>query len=505
MKRFGAFFIVIIILVVGVFIIKNNLEKKYEIKIEEISNFKYYIFKDNNLYGVIDENGEIILEASFDKIIIPNPSIDLFACYKDEKVNIINSKNEIILDKFDSVEPIKLKNVANTLSYEKSVLKYKKEGKYGLIGFDGNIITKNLYDSLENLQPTEGKFLVSQNNKYGVIDLNGNKLVDTKYDQCNSDEYYSKDNGYIKSGFIIINKTDDGYKYGYINYNGKKILDIKYNDIERVQLIDDNKLYLIASNNGKYGFYNKSKKILDNDYQEIIYDDNVNLLMLQKNKKYGVASLDGKILVDVNCDEISSRGIYFYTTNSGTNKVYDSNANIIDINFNSSVYNTQSDDYKISTILNNNITYYGILDKNGNKLVEDKYRYLEYLYKNYFTAIDDEGKIGIINSNGKTILDMKYSSIQKIKEKNIIQTIDDNGVSEFYSETMDKVLELEKPNISIQDDYVIISNETNKTYLDNQGNIINDISNLKKENYPDQIKDFKKEIFTLEDIYYVKE
>ena len=505
MKKISVLFIAIIILIVGIFVIKNNLEKKYNIKIEEISNINYYIFKVNNLYGVIDENGTVIIDANYDKIIIPNPSIDLFACYKGEKANILNSKNERILDKFDSVEPIKLKNVANTLSYEKSVLKYKKDAKYGLISFNGKTITKNVYDSLENLQPTEGKFLVSQNSKYGVIDLNGNKLVDTKYDQCNSDEFYIKDNGYIKSGFIVINKTDDGYKYGYISYNGKKILDVKYNDIERIQLTDDNKIYLIASINGKYGLFNKSKKILDNDYQEIIYDDNVNLLMLQKNKKYGVASLDGKILIDVNCDEISSRGIYFYTTSSGTNKVYDSNANIIDINFNSSVYNTQSDDYKISTILNNNITYYGILDKNGNKLVEDKYRYLEYLYKNYFTAIDDEGNIGIINSNGKTILDMKYSSIQKIKEKNIVQTIDSNGISEFYSETMEKVLEIEKPNVSIQEDYVIISNETNKTYLDNQGNIINDISNLKKENYPDQINDFKKEIFTLEDIYYVKE
>ena len=148
MKRFGAFFIVIIILVVGVFIIKNNLEKKYETKIEEISNFKYYIFKDNNLYGVIDENGEVILEAYYDKIIIPNPSIDLFACYKGEKANIINSKNEIILDKFDSVEPIKLKNVANTLSYEKSVLKYQKEEKNELKDFDGKIITNNDYDLL---------------------------------------------------------------------------------------------------------------------------------------------------------------------------------------------------------------------------------------------------------------------------------------------------------------------------------------------------------------------
>ena len=49
--------------------------------------------------------------------------------------------------------------------------------------------------------------------------------------------------------------------------------------------------------------------------------------MLQKNKKYGVASLDGKILIDVTCDEIYSRGIYLYVSNAGSNKIYDSNEN----------------------------------------------------------------------------------------------------------------------------------------------------------------------------------
>ena len=301
-----------------------------------------------------------------------------------------------------------------------------------------------------------------------------------------------------------MNKKEDGYKYGYISYTGKKILDVKYNDIERIQLKDENSIYLIVSENGKYGLFNKSKKVLENNYQKIIYDDNVNLLFLQKNKKYGVASLNGKIIIDVNCDEVFSRGIYLYVSNSGNNKVYDSNANIIDINFNASIYNTQNDDYKISTLLNNNITYYGIMDKNGNKLVEDKYRYLEYLYKNYFSAIDDQGNIGIINSNGKTIIDMKYISIQKMKEKNIVQAIDSNGVSEFYSETMEKVLEIQRPNISIQDDYIIISNEENKIYLDNNGNIITDISNLKKENYPIQIGEYKKEQINIEDVFYVK-
>ncbi len=503
MKKISVFLIAIILVVVGILVIRNR-ESKYNYKIEDISEFKYYIYKDSDFFGVIDENGNIIIDAKYNKVIIPNPSRDLFACYTDEKVSILNSKKELLFDNFEVVEPVELKNLASTLSYEKSVLKYKKDNKYGLISFNGNIITKNIYDSIENLSSVEGKFLVSKNNKFGVIDLNGNRLVDTKYDQCNSDGLYNRENGFIKSGFIVMNKKEDGYKYGYISYTGKRLLDVKYNDIERIQLKDENSIYLIVSENGKYGVYNKSKKIIENNYQEITYDDNVNLLFLQKNKKYGVASLNGNIIIDVNCDEINSRGIYLYVSNSGDNKVYDSNANIIDINFNASVYNTQNDDYKISTLLNNNITYYGIIDKNGNKLVEDRYRYIEYLYKNYFVAIDDQGNIGIINSNGKIILDMKYISIQKIKEKNITQAIDSNGVAEFYSETMEKVFEIEKPNISTQDEYVIISNEQNKIYLDNNGNIITDISKLKKENYPIQIGEYKREQIKIDNIFYVK-
>ena len=503
MKKAIIFIITIIVIIAGVVFAKKILNKKYDYKIEDISEFKYYIYKENSQYGVIDETGKVVIEANYEKVIIPNPSKEIFICYTENKPEVLNQNKEKLFNKFESVEPIKLKNVASTLNYEKSVLKYKKDGKYGLIDFNGKEITKNIYEKIENLQPTEGKFLVSKDGKYGVIDLKGNKLVDAKYDMCNSDEYYTDENGYTKSGFIVLNKSDDGYKYGYFSYTGKKILDIKYNDIERVLLKDDKKIYLIVSSNGKYGLYNQAKKIIGNDYQEIIYDENFNLLMLQKNKKYGIASLDGKTLIDVTCDEIYSRGIYLYVSKAGTNKVYDSKVNVVDMNFNASIYETENEDYRISTILNNNITYYGIVDKNGNKLVEDKYRYIEYLYKNYFIATDDNGNLGVINSNGKVIVDMKYSSLQRVKGKNIVQAIDSNGISEIYSDKMENVLSIEKPNISIQKDYVVISNDENKTYLDNDGNIIKDISNLKKENYPEQIGDLKKEQITIEDVYYI--
>lgn len=504
MKKIVITLIVLILAVCITFFIKYKIDDKYNYKIEEISEIKYYICKENDKYGVIDENGKRIIDAKYDNVIIPNPSYDLFVCYMGENTEIFNLKKEKLFEKYENVEPIKLKSNASTLNYEKNTLIYKENGKWGLINFDGKVLTKNLYDSIENLEPSEGKFLVSQDKKYGIIDLKGNSIIKPEYDLCKSDEYYTNKDGYTKSGFIVANKSNDGYRYGYFNYRGKKFLDIVYNDIERVLKDDEKNVYLIASENGKYGLFNKSKKILNNDYIEIIYDDNVNLIMLQKNKKYGVASLDGKILLEANCEEIYSRGIYLYVSQNGNNKVYDSNMNIVNINFNTTIYNTSNDNYRISTILNNNITYYGILDKDKNTLVAEKYRYLEYLFKNYFISIDEDGKVGVINSSGKEIIDMKYASLQKIKDKNLIQAIDEEANTEIYSEDMKLVYKMKNANISIEEDYIIVSNEDEKIYIDNSGKIINSTEGLKKEKYPSEIGDYKKEQYTIENIYYVK-
>ena len=235
------------------------------------------------------------------------------------------------------------------------------------------------------------------------------------------------------------------------------------------------------------------------------YDDN-DIIILQKNKKYGVAKLDGKIIVEVEQDSIESKGIYLYAKAGTNNKVYDNQGNVVDINYNRTVYKTENSDYQISTILNNNITYYGIIDKDGNKLVDENYRYIEYLYGTYFVATDDNGNLGVINSNGKVVLDMKYSSLQKIKGKNIIQAVEKGqNTSEFYSSEMKEIAKIEKPGVQTEnDDYIIIIDNEEKMYFDNNGNKIQDTSKLKKENYPDKIGDYSKEQVTLENVYYIK-
>lgn len=196
-KKFLILMIFILILA-GIFVLKSRFQKRYDYEIEQIKEYHYYIYQNEGKYGVINEKGETIIEAKYSNVMIPNPEKDIFVCYQNEMIEILNSKQEKIFTQYEKVEPIKLKNVASTLTYEKSTLLYEQDGKYGLIDFNGKIVTKNNYDSIENLQPTEGKFLVSKDGKYGVIDLKGNILVKPEYDKIESDGYYTQKDGYQK-------------------------------------------------------------------------------------------------------------------------------------------------------------------------------------------------------------------------------------------------------------------------------------------------------------------
>lgn len=504
MKKILGIILVIFFIIIGIITNNKLIEKKYEYNIESISECKYYIFCKDNKYGVIDKSANIIIEPEYTSIIIPNPEKDVFSCYDEEKSIILNSKKEEIFKQYEEVTPIKLKNVASTFNYEKSVLKYKKDNLYGLINYNGDIITKNIYDDIDNLTSVEGKFIVEKGGKKGIIDIKTNNLVEIKYDNIIADDYYNKESGYKKAGFIVSLRTDNGVKYGYINYKGKKILDVKYNSIYRIT--DQEDIYLIVSENGKYGLYKNNKNIIKNKFQEITYDDNMKLLIIKKNQKYGVSKLSGKEIIPVDKDDIEIRGIYIYEKNNGKNQVYDENGKKVDIKYSTNVFKTENNEYRIITILNNDITYYGIEKKDGTILVEKSYRYIEYLYGNYFIAKNDEGLLGIIDSTGKEILELKYDSVQRIKGKKMVQIIEkDTNITKIFSENMKEITSIKNANIIQEDDYCLIYNENEKIYIDNNGKKIDDISKLKTQNYPDLIGEYKKVQVTLDFVYYVIE
>ena len=115
MKKILIIIIVLLLIICGLIAVKN---KKYEYKIEKIDEYNYYIYKEDTKYGVIDKDGNIIIKANYTNIIIPNPKKDVFVCYNNEQSEILNSSNTKTFEKFNKVEPIKLKFIASDLVYD---------------------------------------------------------------------------------------------------------------------------------------------------------------------------------------------------------------------------------------------------------------------------------------------------------------------------------------------------------------------------------------------------
>ena len=157
--------IIILVILIGVitgvsyYFIEQNA-KKYEIA--KVEQYNYFVLKQNEKSGVIDKNGNKIIETEYEDVKIPNPEQAIFICYKSNEVKVLNEKQEEILNKYEKVEPIRLKNIASDLMYEKSVLRYYKNGKYGLIDFKGKEITKPIYDEIDGLPYKEGELLVNK-------------------------------------------------------------------------------------------------------------------------------------------------------------------------------------------------------------------------------------------------------------------------------------------------------------------------------------------------------
>lgn len=462
--------ILILVTIVSVLIYNNRIEKNKNYEIEEVKQYQYFILKQNDLYGVIDRKGTTIIVPEYNEIKIPNPEKGLFVCYQGENTKILNEKKEEILTQYSEVQPIRLKNITSDLMYEKSVLKYAKDGKYGLVSLEGKTITKPIYDEIDSLSYKEGELLVKQNEKYGVINILGSKIVEIQYDKIEVDGYYTDENRYRYAGYIVSNKTSEGYRYGYLNYKGKEILKLEYNDISRVAEIEDyNNSYLVCAKNGQYGIYKNGEQILENGYQSIRYDATNQIFVIEKSKKYGIASLNGKLIIPNQYSQIDITGIYVYAQDEQGTTVYDNTGKQVDVSANISILNTENKAYKIK-INNEEGTKYGVINQDGKQLIEEKYNYMEYLYDNYFIASNENGKLGILDDKGTIKIDMNYDFLQKIQETDLIQTTSsESKMTQIYSKTMEKICEMVNASIEVKDDFIKIYNEAEIRYFNKEG------------------------------------
>lgn len=429
-KKVFAVAVAIIVIVMFIFIIKGLLTNDVE-KGNITSETYFSVYKDDK-WGVINSTGNYVIDPSYtEMIVIPNNKMGVFICTYDinyetgeYKTLVLNEKNERIFTEYDKVESISNKDKNNNLWYEKKVLKVQKNGKYGLINFEGKEVLPINYEEIIAVAGIENSFKIKKDGKCGIVDNEGKVVIEPQYVDI---DILGKDN---KSGFIV---KDESGKYGIVDYSNSQILQIKYDSIEKIY---GNDLYVVTLD-GKQKVVNKENaKVLTSGFDSIkqILSNQENAVIFVKNGKYGVMNLKGEILIDAQYDSLeeTKTGIFIAKKGDKYGIININKEEKIEFKYTSIVYNEKADIYIAedsnfnSNILDNNfeIKITGILiELNDTKgylklRINDEYKYYNFkfeekresdIYPNRTLFLSKkDGKYGYINKDGKVVVNYVY-------------------------------------------------------------------------------------------------
>ena len=218
----------------------------------------------------------------------------LLSCKKDKSELPSGNPKEILKSQFNTIAN-KYTNI-NDFEYGYSIV-YNKQ--YGLIDVEGNEILPCNYDTIFTVNP-EIK-LTKKNGKYGIIKYDGDIIVDNiydEYDDFNKRKYIKYLEPYPNREYIVLGKQS---KYGVFDYNGKEIIPMEYDKICDI----DNKTILLQKN-GLCGLADSLGNIvIDIEYDTIfLHHEDSNISLALKNNLIGIINSSNQLVTncEYNCE-----------------------------------------------------------------------------------------------------------------------------------------------------------------------------------------------------------
>ena len=324
-----AFVVLVMIITSIVKILKNNPEE------ELISTISYYPVYINGKWGVIDNNGNNVIIASYDEmIVIPNNKKAIFVCTYDVqdstgeyKTKVVNEKNEEILTGYDKIEAIDNYDSKQNIWFEDNLLRVKKGDKYGLIDFDGKVILNCEYDSIYALKGVTENILIEKDGKVGLVNSKGQTIINTEYTGIQILE-----EGY-KSEYLVVGT--DG-KCGIVGTSGAVVLNPVYDEIK---FLGSNEAYQVKSEGTTQLINNKGEVLQTSEGEEYLYAKGENVIV-SKDGKVGIKKLTGETVIEYQYDNLQyAFSIYYIAQKDGKYGIINiNNEEVIAFEYNNMYY-----------------------------------------------------------------------------------------------------------------------------------------------------------------------
>lgn len=270
------------------------------------------------------------------------------------------------------------------------------------------VILPPVYDELS--YGSDRLISVKKGDKYGVIDINGSEILPFNYD------YLSK----FQEGLAIAIKIQNNLaKQGFIDENGKVVVLMEYEPHFSKGMSGD---FLFrngiakVSKNKKFGFIDKNNKpVIPIIYDEAVRINDEFIKVLEYNqRRAGVFDISGKVVLPVEYDEhIVEKNGLFIARKSGESvaKFLNKNADVV-----------LQGDYITGAFCDGlsrvGFNKFGYMDENA-KLRVDKIYDMASDFKHGFAEVGKGEKWGIIDTNGKEILPIKFDYLM-ISESDLV-------------------------------------------------------------------------------------
>ena len=447
-KKVIAVIIAFILIIMFVMAIKSLLSS--DSSASKLVSTTYFVINKDSKWGVIDNSGKTIIYPTYDDaIIIPNSKQPIFICTYDTnyengtyETKVLNAKGKEIFKEYDKVLALENYDENNNVWYEPNVLLVEKDGKYGLINFDGKKILDTVYEKIYTLKGIENSLITVKDEKLGLVDDSGHQVIPNEYQEIktlgkDTKKYIVKQND--KYGIYDVleckyqeilalnnNKVfcvkEDG-KYKVIN---DKTEEVFTEDFKEIKGIKDN-IVVYKDSKGYTAYDIETKEKLERTYTELTYTSN-DMFIAKSGNNYGIINLDNEIKVDFKYTNIN-----FYEDV----KVYELEENSTDVN---TILNSELIEIAQAIINETNFkkAYIKVWTEEGYKYFEingQEKSSKDILTNNNLFLSKQNGKYGFVDKDGKVVVDYIYDDAREqndfgyiaVKKDGLWGSLDKNG------------------------------------------------------------------------------
>ena len=439
--------ILLILLLGHVFSMAQNYEQRLYPLSEKDKRYYVNIFGDRITDAIYDDDWSSIYEDN---------DIGWIMVKKNNFYGIIDILGrEIIPCIYQDINPL---YINDTIS---KYLICKKNDKYGILDSNNNIVFPFIYEGFSYQVLENNTIMCCKNKKWGSINLYTKKtVIPFEYDEYN-DCY--------EQNLLCVSK---GGKSGYITSKGEIVVPLIHSTGWFFK--DDGHCVFQNAQTGVWSIYNNKGKAVEIGKYDKVWYSTENMILVKKGGKYGfVNSENGRLIIPCIYDDA-------YSFNDGVARVYIKEKGAALISKNGHLL-TENNKHPVDNFVEkgtiratNNEGKYGIIDTQGKTVIPFKYDFLFNFNNNGYVKYKEKEKWGILNKQNSAIIPPIYDELYLGDDSELIAVKQNEkwGYVNFHNQVIIPFAFDKVENFKPKKDYTIVYQNGRKGYIDKKGNLI---------------------------------